>query len=133
VDLPWLDGFSPAKKASRLPVVLTKDEVKRILQHLSGANWLIASLLYGSGLRLQEALRLRVKDLDFGFRQIVVRNGKGAKDRLTVLPTALIEPLQKQLSEARKIHEQDLRRVCKKNCVNCSNRQILISVTRSKN
>jgi integron integrase len=110
VDLPWLDGFSPAKKTSRLPVVLTKDEVKRILQHLSGANWLIASLLYGSGLRLQEALRLRVKDLDFGFRQIVVRDGKGAKDRLTVLPTKLIEPLQEQLKFAQKLHEQDLRR-----------------------
>lgn len=110
VNLPWLDDFSPAKKQSRVPVVLTKTEVKLILDQLKGTNWLIANLLYGSGLRLSEALRLRVKDLDFGYRQIIVRDGKGGKDRLTVMPTKLIEPLQKQLGTARKIHEQDLRR-----------------------
>ena len=110
VELPWLDKFSPAKKPSRVPVVLTKEEVKTILKNLSGANWLIANLLYGAGLRLQEALRLRVKDLDFGFRQIVVRDGKGAKDRFTVLPTVLIEPLKHQLEAARKLHDEDLRR-----------------------
>ena len=79
IDLPWLDGFSPAKKQSRVPVVLTKEEVKFILSGLKGTNWLIAGLLYGSGLRLSEALRLRVKDLDFGYRQIIVRDGKGGK------------------------------------------------------
>ena len=110
VDLPWLDGFTPAKKSVRVPVVLTKEEVKVILGGLEGKNWLIASLLYGSGLRLIEALRLRVKDLDFGYRQIVIRDGKGAKDRFTVLPAKLIEPLQKQLENAKKLHEQDLRR-----------------------
>lgn len=110
VDLPWLNEFKTAKKSSRVPVVLTKEEVKTILNHLSGTNWLIANLLYGSGLRLIEALRLRVKDLDFGFRQIVVRDGKGGKDRFTVMPAKLIEPLQKQLEFARKLHEQDLRR-----------------------
>lgn len=110
INLPWLDKFSPARKSSRVPVVLTKEEVKIILDELKGTNWLIANLLYGSGLRLMEALRLRVKDLDFGFRQIVVRDGKGGKDRFTVMPTKLIEPLQKQLEFARRLHEQDLRR-----------------------
>ncbi|MGI9035836.1 MAG: integron integrase, partial [Pyrinomonadaceae bacterium] len=109
-DLPWLEKFTPAKKSSHVPVVLTKDEVKRILEHLTGTNWLIANLLYGAGLRLQEALRLRVKDLDFGFKQIIVRDGKGAKDRFTVLPTKLIEPLQEQLKFAQKLHDEDLRR-----------------------
>jgi integron integrase len=108
-DMPWLGTFTPAKKSSHVPVVLTKDEVKSIVNQLSGTNWLIANLLYGAGLRLNEALRLRVKDLDFGFKQIVVRNGKGAKDRFTVLPTMLIELLQKQLIAAEKLHEQDLR------------------------
>lgn len=110
VDLAWLDGFLPAKKSSRVPVVLTKDEVKLILSHLTDTNWLIANLLYGSGLRLIEALRLRVKDLDFGYRQITVRDGKGGKDRFTVLPTKLIEPLKVQLLTVEKLHGQDLRR-----------------------
>jgi len=109
-DFPWLEKFTPAKKSSRVPVVLTKDEVKLIINQFRGTNWLIANLLYGSGLRLQEALRLRVKDLDFGFRQIVVRDGKGGKDRFTVLPTKLVEPLQKQLSAVQNLHEQDLRK-----------------------
>jgi integron integrase len=109
IELPWLEKFTPAKKSSRVPVVLTKEEVKLILNQLTGANWLIANLLYGSGLRLNEALRLRVKDLDFGFRQIVVRDGKGGKDRFTILPTKLIEPLHMQLKSAQKLHEQDLR------------------------
>lgn len=108
VDLPWLDKFAPAKKSSHVPVVLTRDEVKIVIAQLKDTNWLIANLLYGAGLRLNEALRLRVKDLDFGFRQIVVRDGKGAKDRFTVLPTKLIEPLQKQLEFTRKLHERDL-------------------------
>lgn len=110
VDLPWLEKFTPAKPSNYVPVVLTKDEVKRILEQLKDTNWIIANLLYGAGLRLHEALRLRVKDLDFGFRQIVVRDGKGGKDRFTILPTVLIEPLQKQLTAAQKIHEHDLRR-----------------------
>lgn len=109
IDLPWLNGFTPAKKSSRVPVVLTKEEVDRILSRLSGTNWIIANLLYGAGLRLTEALRLRVKDLDFGYKQIIVRDGKGGKDRLTVMPEKLIEPLQKQLREAKTIHERDLK------------------------
>lgn len=109
IDLPWLDKFKPAKKSEHVPVFLTKDEVKLILDELKGTNWLIGNLLYGSGLRLIEALRLRVKDLDFGYRQITVRDGKGGKDRFTVMPTRLIEPLQKQLEAAKKLHERDLR------------------------
>lgn len=108
VDLPWLDDFKTARKSDRVPVVLTKEEVKLILDELKGTNWLIANLLHGSGLRLSEALRLRVKDLDFGYRQIVVRDGKGAKDWFTVLATKLIEPLQKQLEATKRLHERDL-------------------------
>jgi integron integrase len=108
VDLPWLENLTPAKKSNHVPVVLTKDEVKAIISQLKGINWVIANLLYGAGLRLNEALRLRVKDLDFGFRQITVRDGKGGKDRFTILPNLLAEPLQAQLAAARKIHERDL-------------------------
>ena len=86
-----------------------KEEVRLVLDQLKGTNWLIGNLLYGSGLRLIEALRLRVKDLDFGYRQITVRDGKGGNDRFTVMPTKLIEPLQKQIETLKKLHEQDLR------------------------
>lgn len=109
INLPWLEDFTPAKKSERVPVVLTKDEVKIILDQLKDVNWLIANLLYGSGLRLIEALRLRVKDLDFGFRQIVVRDGKGGNDRFTIMPTKLIEPLQNQIEKVKKLHDKDLR------------------------
>lgn len=110
INLPWLEAFTPAKKPERVPVVFTKEEAKWILDQLKGTNWLIGNLLYGSGLRLIEALRLRVKDFDFGYRQITVRDGKGGKDRYTVMPTKLIEPLQKQIETARRLHEADLRR-----------------------
>jgi integron integrase len=110
VELPWLDKFTPAQKPSRVPVVLTKEEVNYILGELKGTNWLIANLLYGSGLRLTEALRLRLKDLDFVYRQITVRDGKGGKDRFTVLPIKLIEPVQKQLERVKKLHDEDLGR-----------------------
>lgn len=110
INLPWLEEFTPAKKSERVPVVFTKEEVRQVLEQLKGTNRLIGNLLYGSGLRLIEALRLRVKDLDFGYRQITVRDGKGGKDRFTVMPTKLIEPLQKQVETARRFHEQDLRR-----------------------
>ena len=86
VELSWIDGISRAKMPRKLPVVLTKEEAKAVLFQLEGVKWIMASLLYGSGLRLMECLRLRVKDLDFGYNQIVVRNGKGAKDRVTMLP-----------------------------------------------
>jgi integron integrase len=106
--LPWLDDITRAKKPQHLPLVFTRDEVRRILGELDGTYWLMASILYGSGLRLMECVRLRVKDVDFGFHQITVRDGKGQKDRVTVLPDALEEPLQKQLAFVKTLHENDL-------------------------
>jgi integron integrase len=108
VELPWLDGVERAKKPARLPVVLTRAEVRAVLSHLDGTVELMASLLYGSGLRLMECVRLRVKDVDFAYKQIVVRDGKGGKDRVTMLSDGLIDPLQRQLDRARSLHEQDL-------------------------
>lgn len=97
-----------AKKPKRLPVVLTRAEVQQVLAALSGTQQLIARLLYGSGLRLIEGLRLRVKDVDFAQHQIVVRDGKGGKDRVTMLPESLVEPLQEHLHRIEMIHQQDL-------------------------
>jgi integrase len=97
-----------AKKPKRLPTVLTKDEVQVIIAALSSTNKLIAQLLYGSGMRLIECLRLRVKDLDFSYRQITVRDGKGFKDRVTILPESLVAPLRGHLRRVRMIHQQDL-------------------------
>jgi integron integrase len=97
-----------AKKPKRLPTVLTKEEAQQVLAAMSGTYQLIAKLLYGSGLRLVECLRLRVKDVDFEQRQIIVRDGKGAKDRVTVLPDSLVEPLRKHLLRVKMIHRQDL-------------------------
>jgi integron integrase len=108
VELPWLDGISRARKPQRLPVVLTRAEVAALLGELAGTPWLMASLLYGSGLRLMECVRLRVKDVDFGQSELTVRQGKGGKDRRTMLPSTLIAPLQAQLDEARRIHQRDL-------------------------
>jgi len=107
--LPWLDDFVGARLSRRLPVVLTPAEVRRLLAELSGGPLgLVVSLLYGTGLRLLEALRLRVKDVEFEQRAIVVRDGKGAKDRVTVLPENLVIPLQTHLSHVRKLHLRDL-------------------------
>jgi integron integrase len=97
-----------AKKPERLPTVLTQAEVTLVLNHLSGRNLLLAQLLYGSGLRVMECLRLRVKDIDFAQKQIMVREGKGDKDRVTMLPTKLIPALQTQLKEVKLLHEADL-------------------------
>jgi integron integrase len=107
-ELPWLQNVQNARRPQRLPVVLGPDEVASLLKRMSGCNGLIARLLYGSGLRLMEAVRLRVKDLDLKRREIVVRDGKGAKDRVTLLPDALEAPLQAQLAVARALHERDL-------------------------
>jgi integron integrase len=98
-----------AKQPSRLPTVLTRDEVAQVLDALHGVHQLMARLLYGSGLRLMECVRLRVKDLDFAQRQILVRDGKGAKDRVTMLPERLMVPLHDHLRRVRLIHDQDLR------------------------
>jgi integrase len=104
--LPWLESLEHAKRSIHRPTVLTEDEVRRLLARMRGAKWLMASLLYGAGLRLRECLKLRVKDLDFGYRQIFVRDGKGGKDRVTMLPAALVEPLQVHLARAKALHER---------------------------
>ncbi len=99
-----------AKKPKRLPVAFTRKEVKAVLSHLSGTHWLMASLLYGAGLRLIECLKLRVKDIEFEYNQIIVRDGKGQKDRVTVLPNSLKEPLRQHLAKVKKLHEADLKK-----------------------
>jgi integrase len=88
--------------------VLTREEAQRLLAQMEGTKWLMASLLYGAGLRLRECLKLRVKDLDFGYRQIVVRDGKGAKDRVTMLPQSVHEPLKRHLVRVKALHERDV-------------------------
>lgn len=105
--LDWLDGLARAKRPARVPTVLTAAEVQRLLAGLDGAKWLMASLLYGAGLRLRECLKLRVKDVDFDYRQIVVRDGKGGKDRVTMLPAAVIEPLKAHLVRVKALHGWD--------------------------
>lgn len=97
-----------ARKPKRLPVVMTREEVKSVLANLTGEKWLIASLMYGAGLRLMESLSLRVQDIDFSRNEILVRDGKGAKDRITMLPQSLKAPLQKHLKTVKALHERDL-------------------------
>jgi integron integrase len=97
-----------ARKSQHLPVVMTKEEVKTVLNHLEGAKYLIASLMYGSGLRLKESLELRVKDLDFCRNSVHVRQGKGAKDRSVMLSMIIKSPLRRHLEKVRKTHRQDL-------------------------
>lgn len=108
VDLPWMENVVRAKRPRRLPVVLSRGEVAQVLRHLVGREWLMGCLLYGSGLRLMECVRLRVKDVDFARNEITVRSGKGNKDRKTVLPASLRQPLQRQVEEARVLHVRDL-------------------------
>ena len=108
VELPWLDNVTQAKVPQRMPVVLTQAEVQAVLSRMDGTMWLIASLLYGSGLRIMEALRLRVKDVDFAQREILVREGKGFKDRVTMLPISLVEPLKAHLLKVQALHNDDL-------------------------
>lgn len=108
-DLGWFDDLVRAKRPVRMPVVLSRGEVKALLAQLRGAPRLMASLLYGGGLRLMECLRLRVKDVDFAYRQILVRDGKGAKDRVTMLPDVAVQPLHAQLGEVKRLQEIDLR------------------------
>lgn len=103
-ELPWLDNVVRARRQSRVPVVLTQSETRSLLLRLSGDLALIAGLMYGSGLRLMETLRLRVKDIDFEYSQIIVRDGKGAKDRVTVLPQNVAEPLRMHLERVLELH-----------------------------
>lgn len=108
VDMPWLDNVVRAKRPRRLPLVLTRNEVRRWLSQLESRNWLMAGLLYGSGMRLMECVRLRVKDVDFQRLDITVRAGKGNKDRHVPLPRVLAEPLREQMAAARLSHRADL-------------------------
>jgi integron integrase len=108
LELPWLEEIVSAKNPRRLPVVLTPSEVRALLHELNGTMGLVASLLYGTGMRLLEALRLRVKDVDFERREIVVRDGKGGKDRVTVLPENLVLPLNEHVGRRRALHTRDL-------------------------
>jgi len=107
VELPWLTRVEPAKAPKRLPVVLTRAEVQAVLGRLAGTHRLIGNLLYGTGLRIMECLRLRVQDVDFEGNEIMVRDGKGAKDRVTMLPDAVAAPLRAHLERVRALHERD--------------------------
>jgi len=99
IDLPWLENVTRARRPKRLPVVLTAAEVRSVLAQLDGAPWLVANLLYGSGLRLMEALRLRVKDVVIERQELIVRDAKGGRDRVTILPSSLLDALRAHLSE----------------------------------
>ena len=107
-EMGFIEGIERAKRPIKVPTVLTREEVTRVLAHLSGAYHLMAGLLYGAGLRLMECLRLRVKDIDYGYGQIIIRDGKGEKDRRTVLPSALAAPLEQQIARVKIIHLKDL-------------------------
>jgi integrase len=107
-ELPWLDSIEKARVSVRLPVVLTRDEVSRVLARLDGVQRLIGALLYGTGLRIMEAMRLRVKDVEFSRREILVRDGKGNKDRVTMLPLRVAGPLRRQIEHARELHRGDV-------------------------
>ncbi len=107
-DLDWLKEVIQAKGPRRLPVVLTREEVAELLRHLHGTPWLVAATMYGTGLRLLECCRLRVKDIDFRQRQLLVRDGKGQKDRVTVLPRNLVKPLTAHLERVERQHQLDL-------------------------
>src|SRR5205807_4493183 len=106
--LPWMGDLVRARRPERLPIVLAPDEARVVLDHLTGSKHVAGLLLYGSGLRLLECLRLRVKDLDFSRRQIMARDPKGRRDRATMLPAAAVEPLHGQLEKAGDLRQRDL-------------------------
>lgn len=108
MELPWLGEVVQAKEFRRLPVVLSEAEIQRLLEELNGTMGLVARLLYGTGMRLMEGLRLRVKDVDFMRGEVLVRHGKGGKDRVTMLPERLAAPLQAHLLAVRALHDRDL-------------------------
>ncbi len=110
MELPWLDNVIRASHPRRLPVVLTRADVRALLAQLQGTTWLVASLLYGSGLRLMEGLRLRVKDLALERGELIVREAKGGKDRATVLPAVLVTPVRAHLTRLRSWYEEERRR-----------------------
>ena len=107
-ELDWLKNVTRAKRPQRLPVGLTREEVQRVLGMMIGINGLLARLMYGTGMRVMESLQLRVKDIDFAYRQIIIREGQGNKDRVTPLAQALVGPLQTHLEQIRDLHNRDL-------------------------
>jgi integron integrase len=107
IELPWLDGIVRAKRPKRLPTVLTADEVRRVLDRMEGVHGLMARLLYGTGMRIHECLGLRVKDVELARGEIMVRHGKGGKDRITMLPRALVDPLRAQLAASQVFYDLD--------------------------
>ncbi len=107
-DLPWMNDIRRAKKPDRLPIVLSRDEVVLVLSSMSGVTWLMASLLYGAGLRLMECARMRVQDVDLVRREILIRHGKGGKDRRSVFPAVCVEAMKLQLAQARMLHQRDI-------------------------
>lgn len=107
IDLPWLTEVIRAKRSQRLPVVFTRAEVKQVLSRISGTEWLVASMLYGSGMRLGECIQLRVKDLDLSRCEVIVRDAKGQKDRVTLLPESIIPHLRAHLEQVRLLFEED--------------------------
>jgi len=106
-DLGNFDNLVRAKMPAKLPVVFTRDEIRSILLQLEGPAWIMGQLLYGAGLRLMECVRLRVKDIDFGYKQVVVRDGKGHKDRVTMLPEVVIDPIQRHLAKVKHMHDKE--------------------------
>jgi integrase len=120
LDLPYLDDIERAQRPQRLPAVFTRLEVKAILTQLTGAHHLMASLLYGSGLRITECFSLRVKDIDFEYRQVTICDGKGMKDCVTLLPLSLVETLQNQLAQAKLLFYQDLAEGFGAVCLSCA-------------
>ncbi len=107
-EIGLIQGVTRAKRGQRLPVVLTREEVQAVLSRMSGRDWLMAGLMYGAGLRIAECLRLRIKDIDFGFCHILVRDGKGKKDRSVPLPQTMIPMLRAQIEEVSRVHQNDL-------------------------
>jgi integron integrase len=108
VELPGLDNVEQAKAPKRLPVVLNREEIQAILSRLNGTNWLIASLLYGTSMRIMECSRLRVQDIDMKRKEILIRDGKGFKDRVTMLPVSLVQPFEAHMRNVRGWHQRDL-------------------------
>lgn len=108
IDPGFIKNVRRAKRPEKLPVVFTRREVKQVIDQLKGANWIMAHMLYGAGLRLMECIRLRVKDIDFEYNQIMVRSGKGNKDRVTVFPKIIKEALSEHLKTVKRIHQKDI-------------------------
>ncbi len=112
IDLPWLDNVVRAKRPQRLPVVLTRTETRQVLMRMKGVYGLMANMLYGTGMRLMECVRLRVKDVDFERGEILIRDGKGGKDRVTMLPSSVVTALQAHLEQRRALANQPRRILC---------------------